>query len=173
MRSTHDNKSSTSRKTNSEAWLHRLKPVCTVPARTDAEVFDLLDIRLHRVAEDRFEGTGTIPIPDDEGGNGDLLPVGSGGEVSKAGPRDLKPLLVGFLRFFPAGGASNPTLAVVTLSVRLPDHLIVCDTGRPVLAPIPIRLLGSDAGLEASPPVLTLRLQGFNIAKPFETRTIP
>ena len=138
-----------------------------------AEVFDLLDIRLHRVAEDRFEGTGTIPIPDDEGGNGDLLPVGSGGEVSKAGPRDLKPLLVGFLRFFPAGGASNPTLAVVTLSVRLPDHSIVCDTGRPVLAPIPIRLLGSDAGLEGSPPVLTLRLQGFNIAKPFETRTIP
>ena len=70
------------------------------------------------------------------------------------GLRDLKPLLVGFLRFFPAGGASNPTLAVVTLSVRLPDHLIVCDTGRPVLAPIPSRLLGSEcrAGSQPSAP---------------------
>lgn len=48
-----------------------------------AEIFDLLDIQLHRVDENRFEGTGTIPIPDD----GDLLRVGSSGEVWKEGPR--------------------------------------------------------------------------------------
>jgi hypothetical protein len=47
-----------------------------------AEVFDLLDIQLHRVATDRFEGTGTIPIPED----GDLLQLESGGEVSTKGP---------------------------------------------------------------------------------------
>lgn len=57
-----------------------------------AEVFDLLDIQLHRVGDDRFEGTGTIPIPDSDGENGDLLPVGTRGGVSKEGPRGPGPL---------------------------------------------------------------------------------
>ena len=52
-----------------------------------AEVFDLLDIQLHRVAPDRFEGTGTIPLPDDDRPDSDLLPVGHSGEVSKEGPQ--------------------------------------------------------------------------------------
>ena len=57
-----------------------------------AEVFDLLDIQLHRVGDDRFEGTGTIPIPDDDNENGNLLPVGASGEVSVDGPRGAGPL---------------------------------------------------------------------------------
>ena len=54
-----------------------------------AEVFDLLDIQLHRVAPDRFAGTGTIPLPHDDRPDSDLLPVGHRGEVSKEGPQPL------------------------------------------------------------------------------------
>ena len=56
-----------------------------------AEVFDLLDIRLHRAADNRFEGTGTIPFPEGDGDNDELLPVGLKGEVSAKGPRRLLP----------------------------------------------------------------------------------
>lgn len=60
-----------------------------------AQVFDLLDIQLHRVEQNRFEGTGTIPIPDDDDENVDLLPVGSGGEVSSKVPQPLYSNLTG------------------------------------------------------------------------------
>lgn len=42
-----------------------------------SEVYDLLDIDLVRVTAERFEGTGTIPIPED------------GGEVWEKGPQRL------------------------------------------------------------------------------------
>ena len=54
-----------------------------------AEVFDLLDIRLHRAADNRFEGTGTIPIPEGDADKEELLPVGVEGEVSAKGPHPL------------------------------------------------------------------------------------
>ncbi len=60
-----------------------------------AEVFDLLGIQLHRVAPDRFEGTGTIPLPDDDRPDNDLLPVGHSGEVSKKRPQPLYANLTG------------------------------------------------------------------------------
>ena len=52
-----------------------------------AEVFDLLDIQLHRVGDDRFEETGTIPLPERDGDNEELLPAGLKGEVYAKGPR--------------------------------------------------------------------------------------
>lgn len=54
-----------------------------------AEVFDLLDIRLDRAADNRFEGTGTIPFPEGDGDNEELLAVGLKGEVSAMGPQPL------------------------------------------------------------------------------------
>ena len=59
-----------------------------------AEVFDLLDVRLHRAADNRFEGTGTIPIAED-GDIEELLLVGLKGEVSAKGPRRLYSNLTG------------------------------------------------------------------------------
>ena len=53
-----------------------------------AKVFDLLDIRLHRADDNRFEGTGTIPIPED-GDIEELLSAGGKGEVSSKGPQAL------------------------------------------------------------------------------------
>jgi hypothetical protein len=47
------------------------------------EVFDLLDIELHRAADIRFDGNGTIPIPEGDRDKESLLPVGSKREVSK------------------------------------------------------------------------------------------
>ena len=43
-----------------------------------AEMFDLLDVQLHRVAADRFEGMASIPLPSGDEGEG---------EVSEKGPR--------------------------------------------------------------------------------------
>jgi hypothetical protein len=60
-----------------------------------AEVFDLLDIRLHRAADSRFEGTGTIPFPEGDADNEELLPVGVEGEVSAKGRQPLYSNLTG------------------------------------------------------------------------------
>ena len=60
-----------------------------------AQVFDLLDIQLHRVEQNRFEGTGTIPIPDDDDEQGDSILVSSRGEVSSKVPQPLYSNLAG------------------------------------------------------------------------------
>jgi DNA invertase Pin-like site-specific DNA recombinase len=52
-----------------------------------AEVFALFEIDLHRVAADRFEGTGILPIPDDEFSFDGLL----NGDVRKGGLRGRAP----------------------------------------------------------------------------------
>ena len=53
-----------------------------------AKVFDLLEVQLTRVAADRFEGTGTIPIPGNEESFDGLL----SGDVGKGGLQALAPL---------------------------------------------------------------------------------
>ena len=69
-----------------------------------AQVFDLLDIDLVRIANHQFEGTGSIPIPED------------GGEVWKEGPQRLTPRRSASRRWLRSGPESASSLCRGSLS---------------------------------------------------------
>jgi len=69
-----------------------------------AQVFDLLDIDLVGIANHQFEGTGSIPIPED------------GGEVWKEGPQRLTPRRSASRRWLRSGPESASSLCRGSLS---------------------------------------------------------
>jgi len=92
-----------------------------------AEVFDLLQIDLVRVAGDRFEGTGSIPIPED---GGDILGIAE----SSDGRRDLGEVLIGAppLREPPRQRSDPGRIASATFDFSHPSHFSVNHPVSPV-----------------------------------------